>query len=113
MRSVLFVFLTTLLVGCLASGSTGAEDSSSTAPLIGVDGSKDQADRSCNVVLRDLGRAGNGTGGYQTSGENWIWQGRIEISATAAGEGLVPSALFQAGSDPTWHEALGLTSTAT
>lgn len=110
MRSVVFV----VLAGCLAAGgSTGFEDSSSTAPLIGVDGSQDQADRSCNVVLRDLGRAGNGTGGYQTSGENWIWQGRIEISAAAADEGLVPSALFQAGSDPTWHEALGVTSTAT
>ncbi len=93
-----------LVLGCLATGSTGSAESTSEAPLIGVDGSHDQADRSCNVVLRSLQRPSNGTGGWQTDGSTWLWQGAIEISNAAAAEGLAPSALFQSGSDPAWHE---------
>ncbi len=99
------------LDGCLASGgSTGLSEGSAEAPLVGVDGSLDQADRSCNVVLRDLARPSTSSG-YQTHGSNWIWTGGIEISSAAAAEGLVPSALYQSGSDPTWHEVTGTVST--
>lgn len=74
------------------------------APLIGVDGSRDQADRNCHVVLRDLARLSNGTGGYQDSGTSWIWEGDLELSAAAAAEGAAPAVLYQYGSDPTWWE---------
>ncbi len=74
------------------------------APLLGVDGSRDQADRNCHVALRDLARLSNGTGGYQTSGTSWIWEGALELSAAAAAEGAAPAVLYQYGSDPTWWE---------
>jgi len=98
-------------VGCVASGgSTNLTESSTQGPLVGVDGSLDQADRSCNIVLRDLERP-NGSPGYQTGGANWIWTGGIELSNAAAAEGLVPAALYQSGSDTTWHEVTGTVST--
>lgn len=75
------------------------------APLVGVDGSRDQADRNCHVVLRDLARLSNGTGGWQETGGAWIWEGDLELSAAAAAEGAVPAVLYQYGSDPTWWQA--------
>jgi hypothetical protein len=98
------------LAGCVASGgSVGSNESSTEAPLVGVDGSLDQADRSCNVVLRDLARP-SASPGYQAHGANWIWTGGVEISQAAAAEGLVPAALYRSGSDPTWHEVSGTVS---
>jgi len=108
MRLALFA----LLAGCVASPAPDT-DSTSQAPLVGVNGSSDQADHSCNIVLRGLERSGNGTGGYATNGTSWIWTGAIEISNAAATEGLAPSALYQAGSDPTWHEVTTLPSSQT
>lgn len=102
-----------LLVGCVAAPATTDPDSTSQAPLVGVNASSDQADHSCNVVLRDLEREGNGTGGYATNGTSWIWTGSIEISNEAATEGLAPSALYQAGSDAAWHEVATLPSSQT
>ncbi|CAN5288497.1 hypothetical protein BH11MYX1_BH11MYX1_17830 [soil metagenome] len=108
MRFASFVFV----AGCLASGgSSGSNESSTEGPLVGVDGSLDQADRSCNVVLRDLERP-SASAGYQTHGSNWIWTGSIEISSAAAAEGLVPAALYRSGSDLTWHEVTSTGSTA-
>ncbi|MEO6771911.1 MAG: DUF6209 family protein [Kofleriaceae bacterium] len=103
MRLALFalVALVAVFAGCVAAP---AYDSTSQAPLVGVNGSQDQADHGCNVVLRGLQRSGNGTGGYATNGDSWIWTGAIEISNAAATEGLTPAALYQAGSDPSWHE---------
>ena len=74
------------------------------APLTGVDGAVDQADRSCHVVLRDLGRLGNGTGGYQTNGSAWIFEGDVELSAAAAAEGATAAIQYQYGSDPAWYQ---------
>ncbi|MFT3696903.1 MAG: DUF6209 family protein [Kofleriaceae bacterium] len=102
-----------LLAACAASGTPSEGTTTSTAPLLGVDGSSDQADRSCNVVLRGIQREGNGTGGYITNGEYWVWVGTIEISNAAAAEGLTPSALYQSGSDPTWYEVETTPSTQT
>lgn len=74
------------------------------APLVGIDGSRDQADRGCHVVLRDLSRLSNGSGGYQEQGGSWIWESDLELSAAAAAEGAVASVLYQYGSDPTWWQ---------
>jgi len=90
--------------GCLA-GAPGAADGSQVAPLVGVDGSTDQADHACNVVLRDLARPSNGTGGYETNDVSWVWRGTVEVSAAADAEGLTPAVLYQYGSDPTWYQA--------
>lgn len=63
-----------------------ADDTATTAPapLTGVDGSHDSADRACNVVLRSLDKTGTGT-----------WTGTVEISAAAATEGLAPNVMWQ------------------
>jgi uncharacterized protein DUF6209 len=89
-----------LLAACVAPPSETAE--TAEAPLVGVDGSHDAADRNCNVVLRGLER--NWTGfSYETVGASWVWQGDVEISEAALAEGLVPHAIYQAGADPTWR----------
>lgn len=74
------------------------------APLTGVDGAIDQADRACHVVLRDLARLGNGTGGFQTAGGSWIWEGDVELSAAAVAEGATAAVTYQYGSDPAWYQ---------
>ncbi len=88
------------LPACVEAPDDGV--TTSEAPLIGIDGSRDQADRGCHVVLRELTRLGNGTGGYQEQNGSWIWQGDLELSSEAAAEGATASVLYQYGSDPTW-----------
>lgn len=102
-RSLLPLCLLALAPACLDAAPDDLV--AATAPLVGVDGSRDQADRNCHVVLRDLGRLGNGTGGYQETGGAWIWEGDLELSAAAAAEGAAPAVLYQYGSDPTWWQA--------
>jgi hypothetical protein len=92
----------TVLAACSASQPT--EQETAPAPLTGVDGSTDSADHACNVVLRELVRESTG-GGYVVSNGSWVWSGSIEISSEAQREGLVPSALYQSGSDPAWYVA--------
>lgn len=94
-------------MACASTGSPEDGTATSTAPLVGVDGSTDQADRSCNVVLRGLERETNPAG--------WVWTGTIEISNAAAAEGLTPSVLYQstADNDAAWHEVNGLPATGT
>lgn len=86
------------LAGCMSQPA----QSSAPAPLVGVDSSADQADRSCNVVLRELTRSAAGQ----------PWQGTIEISQAAAAEGLVPALMYQAAGDSAWHEVATTASTA-
>jgi len=78
----------------LAACTAAPQEPSAPAPLVGVDGSHDGADRGCNVVLRELVRPGPA----------WSWQGTIEISSAAAGEGLAPSLLYKESADASWHE---------
>jgi hypothetical protein len=89
--------------GC--ASSEGDQTDAASAPLVGIDGSTDHADRNCHVVLRELARLRDGGSGYQTSGGSWIWSGTIDISAAASAEGLAPAVLYHVGSDPTWHLA--------
>lgn len=89
-----------MLAACADAGD-GDYNSAEPAPLLGVDGSLDQADRNCHVVLRDLER--NWTGlTWETTGSSWVWQGSIEISEAAAAEGLVPSAMFRMAPSGSW-----------
>ncbi len=81
-----------------------AATSTAPAPLVGVDGSHDAADRGCQVVLRELARPWTGYT-WETNGSSWVWAGTIEISEAAAAEGLEPVLLYQYGSNPTWFEA--------
>jgi hypothetical protein len=93
-----------LLAACAIGGGDSTGDSS--APLVGVDGSTDHADRNCHVVLRELARLRDGTPfGYQTNGDSWVWGGTIDISTEASNEGLAPALLYHVAGDPTWHLA--------
>jgi len=91
-----------IAAACAEGGDEWADTQSAPAPLVGVDGSKDAADRNCNVVLRELERPGTGFSGG-TEGSSWVWAGTVEISEVAAAEGLTPAVMYQSGSDPTWR----------
>lgn len=84
--------------------TSGDHTGEGAAPLVGIDGSADQADRNCHVVLRGFARMGDGTPfGYQTNSDgSWKFAGTIDISAEAAAEGLVPSLVYHVGHDPFW-----------
>lgn len=100
-----------LVVAACADGGDGAFATAAPAPLVGVDGSTDGADRSCHVVLRDLARSGSGTW-LETAGSSWVWQGSIEISEAAAGEGLVPSAMYRMLPGGAWSTVTAVPSSA-
>lgn len=103
-----------LAVVCLALAACTAEPTSTRiaapAPLLDVSGGSDAADRDCNVVLRQLLRvdAGGGSGSYETDGPSWVFVAEVEVSESAASQGLAPALLYQSGSDPTWYSATGV-----
>ncbi len=90
-----------LLVACADAGDGLDPGSETTAPLVGVDGSRDQADRNCHVVLRNLERNRVGFS-YETNGSSWVWSGSIEISDAAATEGLVPALMYHLAPNGPW-----------
>jgi hypothetical protein len=94
-----------LWIACLVAGcvDSSLDVTQAPAPLIGVDGSTDTADRNCHVVLRELQRPWTGFT-WESQGASWVWSGTIEISEAAAAEGLEPVLLYQSGSDPAWRE---------
>jgi hypothetical protein len=74
------------------------------APLIGVDGAGDFADRACQVVLHDAGRVPQGTGFATVPGtSSWLFDARVDVSRAALDEGFAPMLLVRAGSDPGWR----------
>ncbi|MBA3459787.1 MAG: hypothetical protein H0T46_07490 [Deltaproteobacteria bacterium] len=100
-----------LLTACADAGDGFDTTMETEAPLVGVDGSLDQADRSCHVVLRDLER--NWTGfTFETVGSSWVWSGSVEISEAAAAEGLIPSAMFHMAPGGPWQSVDGVPVTA-
>lgn len=100
MLRLAWLSLAWIALGCVDEIDTAT----APAPLVGIDGSQDAADRNCHVVLRELQRPWTGFS-WETNGGSWVWVGTIEISEEAAAEGLVPALLYQYGSNPTWFEA--------
>ncbi len=103
MRLLLPLFLS--LTACtvdLDNANSVAAVADNAAPLIGVEGRGDFADRSCQIVLRDFGRVGSSTG-FAVNGSRWIFEGRVDVQQTALDEGAVPMLLVKAGSEPAWH----------
>lgn len=90
----------------VAQGGRGDDQ----APLIGVSGVGDFADRSCQIVLRDFGRVGSGSG-FAVNGSRWIFEGRVDVKKTALAEGAVPMLLVKSGSDPGWRALPAIAST--
>jgi hypothetical protein len=103
------------LVGCLdRSASSDPDVSTSTAPLVGVDGSQDQADRACNIILRQMVRDIDVNGNPIVIAGKWTYVASIEVSTAAASEGLAPSLLYSTDatdSSPTWLAATGSAAT--
>jgi hypothetical protein len=98
--------LATLAVSACATSADPSDGTTSTdAPLVGVDGSQDAADRNCNVVLRGMERSSSGLS-YVTDGSSWIWGGTIEISDAANAEGLVPSVMYRMAPSGQWKTAV-------
>jgi Family of unknown function (DUF6209) len=93
------VALCVVIVG-LSGGCTTAPDSTQTAPQP-LTAAADSADHACTVVLREL----------EPAMQPRTWAGSIEIATTAGA--LVPSALYQNGSDPAWYVATATPSTLT
>jgi hypothetical protein len=81
-----------------AMSPTPTTSEAAPAPLTGVDGSTDSADRSCNVIMREgLPIEANG------------WQATIEVSAAAAAANpAAPALLWQAPGSSTWQTTAGV-----
>jgi hypothetical protein len=97
MRCLAFV----LLAACAASPEL---ETSAPAPLVGVDGSHDQADRSCNIVLREL---------LPDHGPLHTYSGTIEVSQAAAAESLTPSLMIKGAGQTSWTAIAATASTQT
>ncbi len=73
--------------------------SPATAPYSPDAAGSDSSDRGCTVVLRDVARLSNGTGGYQINdvdGQRWIvWEGAVDVAAQAVADGATPAAIFR------------------
>lgn len=100
-----------VLIGCADAGD-GDFAALAPAPLIGVDGSADQADRACHVVLRELERSGPAFS-WETVGSSWVWHGTVEISEAAAAEGLSPAAMYRMLPSGAWSTVEATLSAAT
>lgn len=90
--------------------AAASADVDSEAPLIGVSGAGDFADRSCQIVLRDFGRVSQ-QGGFAQNGSRWIFEGRVDVQKTALAEGAVPMVLVKSGSDAGWRAWPAIAST--
>jgi len=78
---------------------TVADAAPTTAPYSPDASFQDSSDHDCAVVLRDVARLSNGTGGYQVNdvdGQRWIvWEGTLDVSEQAIDDGAMPAAIFQ------------------
>lgn len=96
-----------LLLGAAAVSSACGPDLSDhfrPSPLAGVNGAADSADHHCRIVLRSLSRRPNATGGFETNGSSWVWDGIVDVSEDAVAEHLIPMVLYQSGSERGWRE---------
>jgi hypothetical protein len=98
-----------VLLVVLAACGVPSTQTAAPAPLLDTAGGSDAADRDCNVVLRQMLRAGDGggSGSFQTDGASWVFVAEVEISEAAAAQGLTPALLYTSGADATWYAASG------
>ncbi len=106
-RSVTLVLLAGLGMACgadLPSATPGVQQAQQ--PAIGS--GADEADRSCQVVLRALSRA-PGPGGFETEcieGRCWfVWRGRLGVNNDMITQGAVPGLLYHSVWDNAWWQA--------
>lgn len=95
------------LVACGGPLAEEGDEGAAAAPLAGVDGRVDSADRACHVVLRGAGRVSDGRGGYVTSGSSWVYEAVVDVSDAAIADGAAPGVLFLPPDGRTWREGVG------
>ena len=70
-----------------------------TAPLEGEAQGADAAENQCGIVLREVGRRPNSTGGYESvCGEHgcfYVWSGTLDVAEEQLGQGATPHVLYQ------------------
>ena len=117
MRAALALAASVALTSCVAelSGDEAAslDATGAAAPLVGVTGTGDAADTSCQIVLRDAGRVVSGNGFAIVPGTSrWLFDARVDVDSDALAEGAAPYLLTQSGSDPAWRAIAPTASTA-
>jgi hypothetical protein len=106
MRIPALITLVVLSCSCAApEPSVGRAVRGSAPNLTGKADAADQADRSCQIVLRSVDRRA-GDNGYETQctagGCNWIWDAEVEISKEI--KGATVHLLYRRVGDPTWWQ---------
>lgn len=80
-----------------------------TAPGPAKADSPDDADRSCRVVLRDVGRQ-PGSNGYHTECTggvcSWVWEGSVDVASDTIGQDAAATVhvLYRRAGDQTWWQ---------
>ncbi len=96
---VLIALSSLCLAACGAQAWSPGGLSPAAAPYSPSTGGSDSPDRVCTVVLREVARLPNGTGGYEVNevdGQRWIvWEGALDVAIDAVEAGAVPAAIFQ------------------
>lgn len=95
--------------GCADGGAPNEEEvTAEPAIALGADGSHDLADTACKVVLRDVTRLPNGSGGFMALPPDgrWVWEGQLDVDPAAVADGAEVHVLF-ATTDTrgTWYAA--------
>lgn len=105
MRTAALVILVVILASCAPPEPSTGTAVQATAPATGKADAADQADRSCQIVLRSIGRRA-GTNGYETQCTagmcNWVWDAEVEISEEI--KGATVHLLYRLAGDPTWWQ---------
>ncbi len=98
MRALIALSLVSL-TACQAQTWSPMGATPATAPYSPSASGGDSPDRACTVVLREVARLSNGTGGYEVNevdGQRWIvWEGVLDMASSAIDAGAVPAAIFQ------------------
>lgn len=99
-----------LVLGCGSGGESVSEHKAtlSSPPQLGKADGADLADRSCQVVLRDVGRVPSADSqDYLVKCSagvcNYVWRGHIDVSESVSEEARV-FVLYHLTSDPNWYE---------
>jgi Family of unknown function (DUF6209) len=100
---ILFLLYLFTVISCSENGSEN--ENIIVAPVIGNYDGNDLSDHNCSVVLLQVSRQSNGTGGYIDDGSSWIWFGQIDVSTDIIENGNIPKVAFHSGSLNDWHES--------
>jgi hypothetical protein len=96
-----------LLCACAQPWSVGSTVQPATAPYSPEVSGEDRSDHACTVVLREVARVPNGTGGYEVNevdGQRWIvWEGWLDVAWDAVESGAAPAVIFRDPAGSWWE----------